>query len=146
MATGKIVQIQGVVVDVEFPPDGLPEIYNALSVTREGSDVPLILEVQQHLGNDWVRAVAMSTTDGLRRGAEAVDTGESIQVPVGPATLGRILNVLGEPVDNAGPVEHRDRVSDSPPSSVFRRAVDRGRGLRDRRQSYRPDRSVYPGW
>ncbi len=104
MATGKIVQIQGVVVDVEFPPDGLPEIYNALSVTREGSDVPLILEVQQHLGNDWVRAVAMSTTDGLRRGAEAVDTGESIQVPVGPATLGRIFNVLGEPVDNAGPV------------------------------------------
>ncbi len=104
MAAGTIVQIQGVVVDVEFPPDGLPEIYNALAVEREDPDHPLILEVQQHLGNDWVRAVAMSTTDGLRRGAVAVDTGKSIQVPVGPATLGRIFNVLGEPVDNAGPV------------------------------------------
>jgi len=104
MATGSIVQIQGVVVDVEFPPDGLPEIYNALTVEREGNDQPLILEVQQHLGNDWVRAVAMSTTDGLRRGAKAVDTGQAIQVPVGPATLGRIFNVVGQPVDNAGPV------------------------------------------
>ncbi len=104
MATGNIVQIQGVVVDVEFPPDGLPAIYNALTVEREGTDKPLILEVQQHLGNDWVRAVAMSTTDGLRRGAKATDTGESIRVPVGPATLGRIFNVVGEPVDNAGPV------------------------------------------
>ncbi len=104
MAAGTIVQIQGVVVDVEFPPDGLPQIYNALAVEREGTDQPLILEVQQHLGNDWVRAVAMSTTDGLRRGTKAVDTGESIQVPVGPATLGRIFNVLGQPVDNAGPV------------------------------------------
>ena len=104
MATGSIVQIQGVVVDVEFPPDGLPEIYNALTVEREGNVQPLILEVQQHLGNDWVRAVAMSTTDGLRRGAKAVDTGQAIQVPVGPATLGRIFNVVGQPVDNAGPV------------------------------------------
>ena len=105
MAVGKIVQIQGVVVDVEFPAEGLPEIYNALEVKMEGSDKPLICEVQQHLGNDWVRAVAMSTTDGLRRGAEAVDTGQPISVPVGPATLGRIFNVLGEPVDNAGPVD-----------------------------------------
>ncbi len=104
MATGSIVQIQGVVVDIEFPPDELPEIYNALAVEREDGAHPLILEVQQHLGNDWVRAVAMSTTDGLRRGALAVDTGRAIQVPVGPATLGRIFNVLGEPVDNAGPV------------------------------------------
>jgi F-type H+-transporting ATPase subunit beta len=105
MAVGKIVQIQGVVVDVEFPSEGLPEIYNALEVRVEGSDKPLICEVQQHLGNDWVRAVAMSTTDGLRRGADAVDTGGPIMVPVGPATLGRIFNVVGEPVDNAGPVE-----------------------------------------
>jgi len=105
MAVGKIVQIQGVVVDVEFPAEGLPEIYNALEVKMEGSDKPLICEVQQHLGNDWVRAVAMSTTDGLRRGADAVDTGQPISVPVGPATLGRIFNVLGEPVDNAGPVD-----------------------------------------
>jgi F-type H+-transporting ATPase subunit beta len=105
MAVGKIVQIQGVVVDVEFPAEGLPEIYNALEVHIEGSEKPLICEVQQHLGNDWVRAVAMSTTDGLRRGADAVDTGQPIMVPVGPATLGRIFNVVGEPVDNAGPVD-----------------------------------------
>jgi F-type H+-transporting ATPase subunit beta len=104
MAVGKIVQIQGVVVDVEFPAEELPEIYNALEVTIEGAEKPLICEVQQHLGNDWVRAVAMSTTDGLRRGADAVDTGGPIMVPVGPATLGRIFNVVGEPVDNAGPV------------------------------------------
>src|SRR5690606_13014351 len=97
VATGKVVQIQGVVVDVEFPPDQLPEIYNALEIEREG-DAPLVLEVQQHLGNDWVRAVAMSTTDGLRRGAPVLDTGAPIQVPVGPATLGRIFNVVGEPV------------------------------------------------
>ncbi|HET7038221.1 MAG TPA: F0F1 ATP synthase subunit beta [Thermomicrobiaceae bacterium] len=113
-ATGKIVQIQGVVVDVEFPSEQLPEIYNALDVELEGGR-KMVLEVQQHLGNDWVRCVAMSSTDGLRRGTSAVDTGKPIEVPVGEATLGRIFNVLGEPVDNAGPVStaieypiHRD--------------------------------------
>jgi len=92
VATGRIVQIQGVVVDVEFPPGQLPDIYNALIVERpEGGR--LVLEVQQHLGNDWVRAVAMSTTDGLKRGVPVIDTGEPIKVPVGPATLGRIFNL-----------------------------------------------------
>src|SRR5919202_742947 len=103
-AVGKIAQIQGVVVDVEFPPDQLPEIYNALAVQVEEGVPPLILEVQQHLGNDWVRCVSMSSTEGVRRGLDAVDTGQPIQVPVGPATLGRIFNVVGVPVDNAGPV------------------------------------------
>jgi F-type H+/Na+-transporting ATPase subunit beta len=103
VTTGKIVQIQGVVIDVEFPPDKLPRIYNALVVERE-EEGPLTLEVQQHLGNDWVRAVAMSGTEGLRRGSEVIDTGEAIQVPVGPKTLGRILNVVGEPIDEAGDV------------------------------------------
>src|SRR5579875_1261686 len=98
VATGKIVQIQGAVVDIEFPAGHLPEIYNALDVEREGQD-PLVLEVQQHLGNDWVRAIAMTTTDGLRRGATVTDTGKPIQVPVGEATLGRIFNVVGQPVD-----------------------------------------------
>jgi F-type H+-transporting ATPase subunit beta len=103
VATGRIVQIQGVVVDVEFPPGQLPDIYNALIVERpEGGR--LVLEVQQHLGNDWVRAVAMSTTDGLKRGMPVIDTGEPIKVPVGPATLGRIFNVVGEPIDEQGPV------------------------------------------
>ncbi len=102
-ATGKIVQIQGVVIDVEFPPDKLPQIYNALVVERE-DEGPLTLEVQQHLGNDWIRAVAMSGTEGLRRGSEVKDTGQSIQVPVGPKTLGRIMNVVGEPIDEAGEI------------------------------------------
>jgi F-type H+/Na+-transporting ATPase subunit beta len=103
LSTGKIVQIQGVVIDVEFPPDQLPKIYNALVVEREGQE-PLTLEVQQHLGNDWVRAVAMSGTEGLRRGSTVADTGHAIQVPVGPKTLGRILNVTGDPIDEAGEI------------------------------------------
>src|SRR5690242_9137534 len=103
-ATGRIVQVMGPVVDIEFPPDQLPEIYNALEVKMD-DETTLVLETQTHLGNDWVRAVAMSTTDGLRRGMNAVDTGQAISVPVGPETLGRILNVVGAPIDQAGPVE-----------------------------------------
>ncbi len=101
---GTVVQVLGPVVDVRFPPDELPEIYFALEVVPEGGE-PLTLEVQQHLGNDWVRTVAMSSTDGLRRGMEVTNTGSAIMVPVGPETLGRILNVVGEPIDQAGPVE-----------------------------------------
>jgi F-type H+-transporting ATPase subunit beta len=103
LATGKVVQILGVVVDVAFPSEHLPEIYNALTIERPGQS-PLVLEVQQHLGNDWVRTVAMSSTEGLQRGTVVVDTGKPIEVPVGPTTLGRIFNVIGEPVDEAGPV------------------------------------------
>ena len=103
-ATGKIVQVTGVVVDVEFPPDQLPEIYNAIETTMpDGSR--LVMETQIHLGNDRVRAVAMSTTDGLRRGQDAIDTGAAIAVPVGPATLGRMFNVTGEAIDEQGPVD-----------------------------------------
>jgi F-type H+-transporting ATPase subunit beta len=95
--TGKVVAVRGGVVDVSFPPDQLPEIYHALEVKRgEGR---LVLEVQQHLGNDVVRTVAMDTTDGLRRGEDVTQTGAPISVPVGPSTLGRIFNVLGDPVD-----------------------------------------------
>jgi F-type H+/Na+-transporting ATPase subunit beta len=102
-ATGTILQITGPVVDVQFPADALPEIYNALEVTRDDGGI-LTLETQSHLGNDAVRAIAMSTTDGLRRGATVQDMGGPITVPVGPETLGRILNVVGEPIDEAGPV------------------------------------------
>jgi F-type H+-transporting ATPase subunit beta len=100
---GRIVQITGPVVDIEFPTDRLPEIYNALILTRQDGQ-PLTLEVQQHLGNNWVRAVAMSTTDGLVRGMEAIDTGAPITVPVGPTSLGRIFNVVGDTIDGKGPV------------------------------------------
>jgi F-type H+-transporting ATPase subunit beta len=93
----------GPVVDIEFPPGELPEIYYAVEIPRNGDT--LVTEVQQHLGNDWVRCVAMDATDGLRRGMEAIDTGAPIVVPVGPATLGRIFDVKGDPIDNAGPVE-----------------------------------------
>jgi len=101
---GRVKQVMGAVVDVEFPPENLPEIYEAVEIPREEGE-SLVLEVQQHLGNDTVRTVAMDTTDGLRRGETALSTGAPISVPVGPASLGRIFNVLGRPVDNQGPVE-----------------------------------------
>jgi F-type H+-transporting ATPase subunit beta len=102
-AIGKVVQVQGAVVDVEFQPDELPEIFDALEIGQNGSK--LVLEVQQHLGKNWERCVAMHSTDGLPRGAEVLATGASISVPVGPPTLGRIFNVLGEAIDGRGPVE-----------------------------------------
>ncbi|GCE48546.1 F-type H+-transporting ATPase subunit beta [Thermosporothrix hazakensis] len=106
---GKVVQVLGAVVDVEFPTDKLPEIYNELRVRPAGADEDLSLEVEQHLGNNWVRCVAMGPTDGLQRGVEVEDTGAPISVPVGPQTLGRIFNVLGQPVDNKPAVEGTER-------------------------------------
>jgi F-type H+-transporting ATPase subunit beta len=109
---GYITQIIGPVVDVKFPSGQMPHIYNAISIkgTNEaGQEVSVTCEVQQLLGDHQVRAVSMSTTDGLVRGMEVTDTGAPISVPVGPATLGRIFNVLGEPVDNMGPVQTEDR-------------------------------------
>ena len=108
---GYITQIIGPVLDVKFPPGQMPRIYNALKITgtnSAGQEVSVTCEVQQLLGDNQIRAVAMSTTDGLVRGMEAVDTGDAIRVPVGTATLGRIFNVLGEPVDNKGPVDTTD--------------------------------------
>jgi F-type H+/Na+-transporting ATPase subunit beta len=98
---GKVVQVLGGVVDVQFPPDNLPNIYDALEIARDGQE-PLVLEVQQHMGHDRVRCVAMDTTDGLSRGVAVVNTEAAISVPVGPVTLGRIFNALGRPVDNKG--------------------------------------------
>ena len=106
MNKGKIVQIIGPVVDAEFT-DSLPAIYNALTVEFEasGETIKLTLEVQQHLGDNWVRAVAMSSTEGLRRGMELTDAGAPISMPVGEAVMGRVFNVTGEAVDEQGPVE-----------------------------------------
>jgi F-type H+-transporting ATPase subunit beta len=103
-ATGRVIQITGPVVDIEFPAGQLPQIYNAVEIGRPDHD-PLVCEVQQHLGNNWVRAVAMTTTDGLARGTEVRDTGAPISVPVGAVTLGRVFNVLGNPIDAKGPVD-----------------------------------------
>ena len=104
---GKVVQVIGPVLDIEFEPEHLPELYNALVIDHAGNGalpIRLTAEVQQHIGRNQVRAVAMSSTDGVMRGMEAVDTGRPITVPVGPASLGRILNVLGEPVDEGEPI------------------------------------------
>src|SRR5262245_37854745 len=108
VATGKLVQIIGAVVDVEFE-GALPAILNALETTntdqRTGKPFRLVLEVAQHLGENTDRASAMDTAEGLTRGQAVVDTGKPITVPVGPACLGRIMNVVGEPIDEAGPIE-----------------------------------------
>ncbi len=101
MSSGNVVQVIGAVVDVEFPRDSVPKIYDALRIEASG----LTLEVQAQLGDGVVRTISMGTTDGLKRGAEATNTGAAISVPVGKQTLGRIMNVLGEPVDDKGPVD-----------------------------------------
>src|SRR5437870_807894 len=128
MANGQVVQVKGPVVDVEFPDEHIPAIYNALEVdfggeaaaehsrvtegaaTVTGQGGPngharLVLEVQQQLGNNWVRTVAMGPTDGVQRGMAVRDTGGPITVPVGEKTLGRLFNVLGDPIDNKGPID-----------------------------------------
>jgi F-type H+-transporting ATPase subunit beta len=106
MAKGKVVQVIGTVVDVEFPPDQLPALYNAIEIMQGNEKV--VLEVETHLPNNWVRCVSLSPTEGLARGAEAVDTGAAVRVPVGKATLGRLFNVLGEPLDGKGKVDTQD--------------------------------------
>jgi F-type H+-transporting ATPase subunit beta len=104
-STGRVVQVQGAVVDCTFPPGEMPEIYESIEVPREDAS-PLVLEVQRHLGDHSVRTVAMDSTDGLNRGREAYATGSPIRVPVGDNTLGRVFNVLGDPIDGLGPVEY----------------------------------------
>jgi len=102
MAEGKVTQIIGTVVDVEFPPDALPGLYNAVEIDTDAGT--LVAEVEQHMGNNWVRCLAMDATEGLRRGAKAVDTGAPIAVPTGKGTLGRLFNVLGVAIDGLGEV------------------------------------------
>ncbi len=116
MTKGTVVQVLGAVVDIEFPSDKLPEIYNALLTRPAGAEKDLTLEVEQLLGNNWVRCVAMGPTDGLQRGTDAYDTGKAITVPVGAKTLGRIFNVLGEAIDN------KPEVTDSPRGPIHRQA------------------------
>src|SRR5579862_370804 len=116
LTKGKVVQVLGAVVDVEFPTDQLPEIFNEVRVRPSGAEQDLILEVEQHLGNNWVRCVAMGATDGLQRGVDAFDMGHAISVPVGPKTLGRIFNVLGQAIDN------KPQVTDAPMYPIHRMA------------------------
>lgn len=110
MAKGKVVQVIGSVVDIEFPPDELPALFNAIEIKGEGG-IKLLLEAQAHVGNNWVRCLSLVPTDGLSRGVEAVDTGSPITVPVGKGVLGRIFNVMGEPLDDIGEVKAAERWS-----------------------------------
>lgn len=120
---GTIIQVIGPVVDILFENNYLPKIFNALKIPRTNTDGvkdDLIVEVQQHLGEDKVRAVAMDTTDGLVRGMEAFDTGEPISVPVGPETLGRLINVIGNPIDGKGPINTNQRYPIHRPAPLFK--------------------------
>jgi len=117
MAKGKVIQVIGTVVDVEFPQEALPDIYNAIEINQDGKKI--ILEAEQHIGNNWVRCLALTPTDGLERGTEAIDTGDSIAVPVGKATLGRLFNVFGEPLDNLGPVDAKEHYPIHRPAPVL---------------------------
>src|ERR1700761_2266893 len=111
--TGHVIQISGPAVDVQFSESALPAIYTALRVVSEGFDVPqpinVVLEIQQHLGEGRVRCVAMEPTEGMVRGMKAIDMGGPISVPVGRGTLGRVMNVIGEPVDQLGPIQTEKR-------------------------------------
>ena len=111
MSNGFIVQIIGAVVDIEFPQDAVPQVYDAVKVVSEGQGQGLVLEVQQQIGGGVVRCITMGSSDGLRRGLEVVNSGKAIQVPVGTSTLGRIMNVLGEPIDEKGPIGEEERWS-----------------------------------
>jgi F-type H+-transporting ATPase subunit beta len=116
MSSGRIVQIIGAVIDVEFPRDSVPKVYEALTVDGKATT----LEVQQQLGDGVVRTIAMGSTEGLKRGLEVSNTGAPISVPVGKATLGRIMDVLGHPIDEAGPIGEECPSRDSPQGAFVR--------------------------
>ena len=111
---GRVIQVSGPAVDVQFVEGSMPPIYEALRVVSDGFTVPspinVVLEVQQHLGEGRVRCIAMSATDGMVRGMKAIDEGGPISVPVGKGTLGRVMNVIGEPVDELGPISFRKKM------------------------------------
>src|SRR6185295_9938149 len=121
-ATGKISQVIGSTFDAQFPEEQLPAIYNAVKVDliTDGQTIKLTGEIQQHLGGGRVRAVALGSTDGLRRGMNVVDTGSPVTVPVGKETLGRVFNLLGDTIDNRGPIQIKERraIHREPPEFV----------------------------
>ena len=121
MRTGEIVQVIGPVVDIRFPTEDLPPIYNAIKIVDETAGINLTVEVAQHLGDSTARTIAMSSTDGLVRGMQCEDTGAPISVPVGEGTLGRVFNLLGEAIDELGPVQADTYMP------IHRSAADHGR-------------------
>ena len=125
---GRVIQVAGPAVDLQFSEGKLPQIHHAVRITSGDFDVPepisIICEVQQHLGEGRVRTVAMEPTEGLVRGMPAEDLGVPISVPVGPQTLGRVMNVLGDPVDQRGPIQTESRFPIHRPAPCARRAID----------------------
>ena len=115
---GKVVQVIGPVIDIKFESDSLPDLYNAININM--GDHELVAEVEQHVGDDIVRTIAMSATEGLKRGMDAVDTGNPISVPVGEGVLGRLFNVLGDPIDNCGKVDIKERYPIHRPAPSFK--------------------------
>ena len=140
--TGRVTQVIGAVVDVKFEGD-LPPILNALETDNRGNR--LVLEVAQHLGENTVRCIAMDISEGLVRGQEVVDTGGPISVPVGPGTLGRIMNVIGEPVDEAGPIEMEGRRAIHQPTPEYVEQSTEAQILDHRHQGRRPARALRQG-
>ena len=147
MVVGKVVQVAGPAVDCEFPegqiPAGLhghPHHQRRLRRARRRSTSSA--KSQQHIGEGRVRTIALQPTEGLVRGMKAISLGHPVEVPVGKETLGRVLNVIGEPVDEMGPVNAQEALSDSPPGAVVRRAVHAARDVRDRHQGHRPARAL----
>ena len=136
---GKVTRVIGPVVDVKFEGE-LPEILNALVIKRKEGDITL--EVAQHLGEGTVRTIAMQNTDGLIRGAEAEDLGTAILVPVGPGNLGRIMDVVGNPIDEQGKMEHNNHVANPPLRARLCRSINRSRCSRNWNQSYRPSGAI----
>ena len=146
-ATGRVARVIGPVVDVEFPAEAMPEIYYALHVdiTFGGDTRTLTLEVEQHIGDNMVRAISMQPTDGLVRGAEVTNTGAPISVPVGDVTKGHVFNVLGEPLDvPTSSLEHHRAVADPPARAAARPARVEDRDVRHRHQGHRPAHPVRP--
>lgn len=139
MSSGTIKQVIGAVVDVQFPSDSIPAIYNALTTRADGK---IVLEVQQQLGEGVVRTVAMTSTEGLRRGDKVVDTQSPIKVPVGGATLGRIFNVTGDPIDQKGPVATDERLPIHRAARIVGTEHAHGNS-RDRHKADRLDMSVF---
>src|SRR3954467_4616151 len=121
--TGKVIQVAGPAVDIQFPEHHIPSIHNAVRITSKGFDVPnpidIIVEVAQHIGEGRVRTIALEPTEGLVRGMEGIDLGHPVEVPVGPQTLGRVMNVIGEPVDKRGPINTEQRYSIHRPAPAF---------------------------
>ena len=139
---GRVTQVMGAVVDIKFEGE-LPSILNALHIQRDTGT--LVLEVAQHLGESTVRTIAMDITEGLVRGQEAVDTGEPITMPVGPETLGRILNVIGEPVDGRGPVATKKRLPIHRSAPAFVEQSTESGAARYRDQGHRLDHALCQG-